>query len=400
MKGSVFRRCGCRDEAGRLTKACPRLGRERGHGSWYYRADVGRDASTGRRREQRKGGFATKSEADAALAAVLHAANTGEHRHDGRQTVGAYLTVWLADRETDGLRASTAQMYRRYVENDLIPALGGIRLGELRPGHVEKLLRDLRAAGRGATTIRRIHATLRSALTSARRARLVPYNAATDVALPTVRPAKVRPWSPEELGAFLDHAASHRLGALFEVMAFTGLRRGEACALRWADIDLRAGVIVVRSQLVEVGGKAVEGKPKTRSGEDRRVDIGQRTIGALLAHRLVQDAERANWSEGYTDHGRVFAREDGSDLTPSQVTKVFTRLTTSARLRQVRLHDLRHGAASLMLAGGADIAVVSKRMGHSSIRVTADVYGHLLAGVGRKAADAAEALVRPRATTS
>src|SRR3954449_8221160 len=104
MKGSVFRRCGCRDEAGRLIKACPRLGRERGHGSWYYRADVGRDAATGRRREQRKGGFATKSEADAALAAVLHAANTGEHWHDDRQTVGSFLPGWLSDRQTDGLR--------------------------------------------------------------------------------------------------------------------------------------------------------------------------------------------------------------------------------------------------------------------------------------------------------
>ncbi|MGY1846874.1 tyrosine-type recombinase/integrase [Blastococcus sp. SYSU DS1021] len=397
MKGSTFRRCGCRDNAGKLLTSCPRLGRERGHGSWYYRADVGRDAS-GRRREQRKGGFPTKAEADAALAAVLHAANTGDHRHDGRQTVGAYLAAWLANREADGLRASTAVMYRRYVERDIVPALGHVRLGDLRPGHVEKLMRDLRVAGRGATTMRRIHATLRSALSSARRARLVPYNAATDVSLPSVRPAKVEPWSGTELATFLDHSAGHRLGALFEVMAFTGLRRGEAVALRWADVDLEHGVITVRSQLVEVGGKAVEGKPKTRSGEDRRVDIGQRTIGALLAHRLVQDAERDTWAEGYTDNGRVFAREDGTDLAPSQVTKVFTRLTTAAGLRAVRLHDLRHGAASLMLAAGADIAVVSKRMGHSSIRVTVDTYSHLLPGVGRSAAEAAESLVRPRAT--
>ena len=136
MKGSTFRRCGCRDEDGKLLNSCPRLGKERGHGSWYYRADVGRDPQSGRRREQRKGGFATKAEADAALAAVLHAANTGEHRHDGRQTVGDYLTAWLADRESDGLRASTALMYRLYIERDIIPALGSVPLGDLRPGHV------------------------------------------------------------------------------------------------------------------------------------------------------------------------------------------------------------------------------------------------------------------------
>ena len=270
----------------------------------------------------------------------------------------------------------------------------------LRHGHVERLLHDLRTTGRGPTTIRRVHATLRSALTAARKGRLVPYNAATDAALPNVQPAKVRPWEPDELAAFLNYAAGHRLGAMFEVMAFTGLRRGEACGLRWADVDLERGVIVVRSQLVDVGGRAVEGKPKTRSGEDRRVDIGQRTIGALLAHRLNQDAERAAWGRGYRDGDRVFAREDGSDLVPGEVTKVFTRLRTAAGLRPVRLHDLRHGAASLMLAGGVDIAVVSKRLGHSSIRVTADTYHHLLEGAGRKAADAAESLVPPRAPTA
>ncbi len=398
MKGSVFRRCGCRDDSGRPLRACPRLGRERGHGSWYYRADVGRDGA-GRRREQKKGGFATKAEAEAALAKVLAAVSTGEHRHDGRQTVGTYLTGWIADREADGLRPATVAVYRLYIDRDIIPALGHLRLGDLRPGHVEKLLRDLRASGRGTTTIRRIHATLRSALTSARKARLVPYNAAVDVSLPTAHPAKVNPWSAEELALFLETVTTHRLGALFEVLAMTGMRRGEVCGLRWSDIDLDRGVISVRSQLVEVNGRAVEGRPKTRSGEDRRVDIGQRTIAALLGHRLRQDLERRDWGPGYALTDRVFTREDGTDLIPSYVTKLFNRLLAQADLRPIRLHDLRHGAASLMISGGVDVAVISKRLGHSSIRITADVYGHLLPGAGRQAADAMEALLRPRATT-
>jgi integrase len=179
----------------------------------------------------------------------------------------------------------------------------------------------------------------------------------------------------------------------------TTIRRGEACALCWADVDLERGVIVVRSQLVEVRGRVVEGKPKTRSGEDHRVDIGQRTVGALMAHRFARDAERAQWGSGYTDSDRVFAREEGTDLAPAQVTKTFARLAEAAGLRQIRPHDLRHGAASLMLAGGVDVAVVSKRMGRSSVRLTVDTYSHLLEGVGRPAADAAEAMLRPRATT-
>jgi integrase len=286
-------------------------------------------------------------------------------------------------------------MYRRYIEQDITPAIGHVRLGDLRPAHIEKLLRDLRVAGRGDTTRKRIHATIRSALTNARRSGLIRANPASDVSVGGGRPTKVRPWQPAELGMFLDHVAGHRLGGLFEVMAFAGLRRGEACALRWRDVDLDRGVIVVRSQLVEVGGKVSEGRPKTHSGEDRRVDIGDRVVRALLAHRLIQDAERTAWGLAYRDDNRVFAREDGSDLAPSTVTKLFVRLARETGLRPVRLHDLRHGAASLMLASGADLAVVSKRMGHSSIRVTADIYSHLLDGVGRRVADAAEALVPP-----
>jgi hypothetical protein len=148
------------------------------------------------------------------------------------------------------------------------------------------------------------------------------------------------------------------------------------------------------------GGKTVEGKPKTRSGEDRRVDIGQRVVGALLAHRLAREVERAMWASGYTDGDRVFARGDGTDLSPQSVTKAFGRLLYGGGRRPIRLHDLRHGAASLMLAGGADIVLVSKRLGHSSIRITADTYSHLLEEAGRQAGDAAEGLVRPRATTS
>jgi integrase len=341
MTGSVYRRCGCRDDAGKLLgQACLRLGKERGHGSWYYVAATGRDAG-GRSRQERKGGFKTKAEADATLATLLASVATGQHRHDGRQTVGAFLTQWLEDKIADGMRPSTALMYGRYVEQDLVSAIGHLRLGDLRPGHVEKLLRDLRAAGRGPSTERKVHAVLRSALTSARRARLVSYNAAADVVPRTTRPAKVRPWEPAELGAFLDHAAGHRFGALFEVLAFTGLRRGEVCGLRWTDIDLERQFLVVRSQLVEVGGHAIEGKPKTRSGEDRRVDIGERVVGALLAHRLLQDTER-EWA-GYGDDDRVFAREDGRDLSPGEVSKVFNRLVASAGLRRTRLHDLRHG---------------------------------------------------------
>jgi integrase len=199
----------------------------------------------------------------------------------------------------------------------------------------------------------------------------------------------VQPWAPAELGAFLDFVAGHRLGALFEVMGGTGLRRGEALGLRWSDIDIDGSRAVVRRQLVQLdatdaacphcGGAhrgLAFGKPKTASGEARIVALDSGLLGTLVAHRLSQDMERAGWGQAYRHHGLVFAQENGTPIRPERVTKRFAELVKAAGLRPVRLHDLRHGQASLLLAVGVPLAVVSKRLGHSSLTITADTYLH------------------------
>lgn len=407
MSGSTYRRCACRDADGRqLGSTCPKLGRK-GHGSWYYSVSV---TAEGKRRQHKRGGFPTKTKAEDALTAVLADIVDGRYRDDGRRTVAGYLTEWVGHKATDGLRATTARSYRQHIDAYLIPALGHLRLRELRPAHVSRMLRDVSTGGElGAATVRRIHATLRSALSDARREGLVKLNAASDATVPRAERAKVQPWEPSELGRFLDYSAGDRLGPLFELTALTGLRRGEVCGLRWSDVDPAAGWLTIRQQLVQVDGqthrcKVCNGghrgvafsRPKTASGDARRVDLGERGVGVLLAAQLHQEAERAAWGAAYADHGLVFAREDGNPLAPDQVTKVFGRLVKEAGLRHARIHDLRHGRASMLLASGADLAVVSKMLGHSTYTLTADTYSHLLEGVGRRASDAADALLPPR----
>ncbi len=426
MRGSVTKRCSCPveyDTRGRR-KSC-----RKPHGSWSFVADMGIDPQTGKRRQVRKSGFRTSEEAETELANFLADVNRGQVAHDKRQTVQQYLESWLeAKRAVGKIRPTTLRSYEQHVKAYLVPHLGRLRLGDLTSQHVEAMLvaiarpktkpADDEKIGKGqrrnpktlsAATVRRVHATLRSALSAAKRKKLVSFNAAEDLELPDAQRPKVKPWEAEELGQFLDHAAADRLGPLFEVMAMTGLRRGEACGLRWDDIDLVRNRIIVHQQLVEIDGTGVEcpfcggehrqfqfGKPKTASGEDRVVDLDQQTAGVLLSQRLAQDAERGAWGDGYTDHGLVFAREDGSPIPPQRITDAFRQLSIAAGLRPIRLHDLRHGQASLMLAAGVPIAVVSKRLGHSSITVTSDTYSHLLGGVGAQAAEAAAALV-PRA---
>lgn len=401
MTGRVFKRCSCppvRDSAGRR-KNCPKR-----HGSWFFAHDV-RDPS-GKRRQVRQGGYATAADAQAALQASLTATGMGVRVQEQRRlTVAAYLEAWLERKKDTGrFRPSTALHTGHHVQHYWVPLLGHYRLADLTVDDVDRALASLRRQGTrkrqlSASSVRRIHATLRSALNDAVRRRMIPYNPASLAELEPARRPKVRPWEPEELGAFLDHAAGHRLGVLFEVLAMTGLRRGEIVGLRWGDVNLDRGALWVRQSVVQVGYASVVGQPKTASGEDRRVDLDAATVGSLIAHRLQQDAEKHAFGAAYEDNDLVFAREDGSHLKPEVVSNTFRRLVAEAGLRRVRLHDLRHGQASVMLAAGVEMAVVSKRLGHSGIRITSDTYTHLLEGVGRQAAEAAAALI-PRGTPS
>jgi len=418
MKGSTYKRCQCppvyrtyTDENGKERRK--RVNCRKDHGAWYYVADAGRDAN-GKRRQVRKGGFRTAADAEAALAEVLERVNKGTYTHDDGVTVAAWLEQWLELKQRNGLRPTTVRAYRHHIDDYLVPQLGRLRLRDLRPGHVDQLLATVDDGTRSATTVRRIHATLRSALSTAVRRRLITYNAARDIDLPKTERPQVQPWEPAELGRFLDSIGTHRLGALFELVAYTGLRRGEALGLRWADIDLAARTLTVRQQIVQESGRKKTGqaapcpycepghigvsfgKPKTKKSEGRVVALDDHTIGALLAHRMRQDAERAAWGDAYADHGLVFAREDGNPLRPDDVTKLFGQLVDAAGLRRIRLHDLRHGHASALIASGAPLSYVSDRLGHSSITITNDTYTHMVEGVGREVAERAAALI-PRA---
>ena len=162
------------------------------------------------------------------------------------------------------------------------------------------------------------------------------------------------------MGAFLDHVAADPLGPVFELIAGTGLRRGEAAGLRWRDVNLEHGFLVIRQQVVQLAGAVSHcqacggehhgilfGPPKTTSGEARRVDLGGHAAGALLMHKLAQDAAREKLGVVYRDHDLVFAQPSGDPINPERLTKRFSQLVAEAGLRRVRLHDLRHGRASL-----------------------------------------------------
>lgn len=390
----VFRRCGCRDDEGKqLGAKCPQL-RNAKHGTWAYY--IGKTAN-GQRVRVRKGGFATKEAARIARNADATKLDKGTYREPGSETYAAYVRRWLDHHSVtgDGLKATTQVNYRRYVEADIAPSkLGAMKLSEIRRHHVGALVQEL-SRGRGPTTVRRIFAVVSGSLRAAFEDQLLDENPARGVRLPKVTTKPIEPWNPEDVGRFLDTANEHRLAALFELAMFTGLRRGELLGLRWSDIDLQGARLTVRANRTQAGRDVVEGAPKTDSGR-RIVDLTDRASGALITWQFEQAAEAALWGTAYEQSGYVFTYENGSPLKPQYVTRLFDKLRVAAGLPKVTFHGQRHEAAALLIESGAELFVVSRILGHSSLSITSDHYGHLIGSASRRALDNAAALVPAR----
>jgi len=259
--------------------------------------------------------------------------------------------------------------------------------------------------------VRSVHATVRSALNAAVKRRKIAHNPALYVELERVRPPRAlvwtdervtewrrtgrRPspvmvWTPVQTGAFLDAVADDRLYALWHLFALRGLRRSEAVWLSWVDVDLDAATATVRA-----GSQQDWDGPKSEASE-RAVALDPGTVAVLRRHRKAQQETRLLWGAAWTETGLVFIHEDGRALSPNGVSQRFDRLIARHDAPPIRLHDLRHVAATLALTAGADIKVVSEQLGHATTQITRDIYLSVMPQVAQAAADAAAALV-PRA---
>lgn len=399
--------CQCPDPKACKKKTC---------GSW--RATVNRYDASGKRVPIRQRGFPNKSAAQHWCADRIAELRDGSYVDDRGLTLEVFLCAWLDEKwALKTIRLNTYDLYGQHVRLYLVPHLGRVRLRDLGVTQLQRMFTQLSNEGHSPALLHRIRTTLRSALTTARKRGYIRQNWASDVDLPPEVTLPVDPWGARELGHFLDHVVDDRLSALFELAAATGMRRGEVCGLRWEDLKLDDAVITVVQQIVQNDKKdrptppcahCAEthrglhiGPPKTKSSTRRKVELDPETVNVLRLHQLRQDLERSDWDDDYSDHGLVFCKENGDPLRPNWVWGQFRKLSDAAGLRPTRLHDLRHAAVSLRLATYADMTVVSKSLGHSRVSLTEDIYGHLLKGVARGAAQSANAIVpRNRRTQS
>ncbi|MFB6393586.1 tyrosine-type recombinase/integrase [Polymorphospora lycopeni] len=367
---------------------------------------------------------------------------------DNRLTLGDYLAEWIKGRTK--LAPATRRSYQDHINKYWTPHLGQVALQELGAAHIESVfatidarnaeilaakaspVQEIRDAVKGIRTVgaasqQRILATLRKALNDARRLyhhKLVDHNPAESVELKSGRPPKPRlwtdaavnrwrrtgqrpspvmVWTPVQVGEFLDFAEAEdpELYALFDLAVHRGPRRGELCGLHDYDVDLEAAAITITTQRTSVGYQIIEKAVKSAAG-DRVVDLSDESVTSLRQYLF----RRAGWKvvagHAWVDSDIFFVRKrDGQPWHPETVTGRFDRLVERSGLPPVRFHDLRHVAATLMLATGATIKEIQDTLGHSSYNLTADTYTSVLAELKKTTAAATTKLIprrnRPKA---
>ncbi|MNR86726.1 putative prophage phiRv2 integrase [compost metagenome] len=366
----------------------------RGDRTWLVRVYLGRDPETGKRRYHNHTVHGTKKDAQRYLNGVLREKDMGTFVEPSAVSLNEYLKQWLESAAKHSVRERTYEGYCKILDRYVRPTLGSRRLSEISPLDIQALYTSLRKLNLSARTIRYAHAVLRSALKQAVKWRMLAQNPADFVDLPRQAKKEMHALSPEEADRFLKAAACDRWGIIFSLAIATGMRPGEYLGLQWKDVDLRAGTITVQRVLVRVKGGWRFTEPKT-SRSRRTIPLPTSLVRALSEYKHEQAAQIIAAGSTYQRLDLVFANRVGAPLDENNLVKRhFKPIVKAAALpTSLRLYDLRHSCATLLLAAGENPKVVSERLGHASITLTLDTYSHVLPTMQQGAAEKLEAML-------
>ena len=363
--------------------------RKRGKNTWELTVEVGRDAG-GKRLRKFTNVKGTKAQAEKKLRELLTSLDKGMPVSTDKISFGQWLSKWMAEYIIPNKRQRTIERYEGLINKHIAPELGHIGLIKLTPSEIRTLETKLIGKGMAPKGVELVHTVISGALKFALQEEVVWRNSAKSVTPPQVIRKEVEPPEIAKVKDILRLAEEehHPLYPCLYVMAYTGLRRGEALGLRFQDLNLETGIISVVQTVVRSLHKGVIIEPTKTTYSRRNIDLDDGTVAVLRAHLGNQLLHRLELDGLYDDNGLVFPDPLGKPLNPMTLTRTFQTYATRLGLTSAKLHDLRHFHASVMLQHGQTLLLVSKRLGHASIATTGDIYGHLLPGWQKEAANA------------
>ena len=358
---------------------------KRGHNVWQIRWEV--RGPDGKRKRPARTIVGSYREADRELRRIRAATDNGLTPNNSKITVAKYLNWWLQTYAIPNVRPRTSERYGSDVRLHISPVIGGIRLDRLQAADAQMVLSKMLRAGRARKSVIHCYRVMRLALKHAVEKGILQVNVTDAVKPPRLESTELEVPSLEEVQHILELADSTPYGSVLRFTVSTGCRRGEALGLEWRHLDLENGSASIVQSLQRIGRTGLQLVPPKSAKSRRSVALDEHTVEMLRAHRGGQILTMAQLGSAYEDNGLVFPGPMGKALDPATLTRNFEKLAQRAGKRHVRLHDLRHFHASLLLKAGVHLKVVQERLGHSSIAITADTYSHVAPSLQREAAD-------------
>lgn len=360
--------------------------RQRAKGTWTLTIELPPDPATGKRRQGYETVRGTKRDALRRLNDLQADVNKGEYVTPGRMTVGSFLDQWLDSHVATTTRATTDHEYVGYARRYIRPKLGHLPLNKLQASHIQEPLADMNQKGLSPQTVRHCRAILKNALGKAVKWGLLHRNPADGTTPPRPDKRKMRALTPDEVELLLSAAQQSNWYMPIFLSLWTGMRRSELLGLRWRDVDLVLGTIHVALAMHRLkGGLTIYEEPKSRWGR-RSLPMPPSLTILLRDHSTRREATCRSMGSSLDLDEQILMWPDGRSMLPNSLSHAFSRIAQKAGLTGVRLHDMRHSHASLMLREGVPAKVIQERLGHASISTTMDLYAHLLPGIQEEAA--------------
>ena len=368
--------------------------KQRSPGSWQIRVFLGRDEH-GKRIRKNETVQGKKADAERRLREILGQMDGGVVPSVERYKLAEWLPLWLDEVISPNKEQKTYDRYEGVVRLHLVPNLGAVEVAKLGPRQVKDLETKLLNEGMDRIGVRMVHNVLSGAMKHALRMELISRDPVALVSPPSAPSAEAYSPDMEQVRALLavGAASGHYLWPCVYLIIFTGLRRGEALALTWEKLDLEGRKLRVEASLVTAKGGGIVKRPKTESGR-RTVDLDVETVAVLREHKNRQQelsdqlgVELPEW---------VFPRQDLTGWChPNTLAHFVGSLSEKAECPDVTMRSLRHFHASVALKSGQNPVVVSKRIGHSKVSTTMDIYAHALPGWQSETAEAVAELIKP-----
>ena len=351
---------------------------------YYPVLELDRDPD-GKRRQKWLQGFSTKVEAEKYLTKILADNPDVDFVETKKQTVCEYFTKWLELKQSQ-IRPGTYRQYAWLVNKHIIPSLGHFELTKLRAEHIEDFYTELQANENiSDRSILHAHRIIHQALDRALQREQISRNVALAVIPPRPESVEMKVWSEEQLTTFLNAAKTSRYAFAFLMLASTGMRPGELLALRWQDVDQERGKVSINRAFSYTGkGYKVEA-PKTAAGR-RTIDLPPSVSEQLKRHRETQSEVRKKAASIWHDEDLVICTGVGTPVLQHNLRMLFLRISERAKLTRIRMYDLRHTHATIMLSHNVHPKIVQERLGHADISVTLNTYSHVIPGLQEAAA--------------